>query len=296
MDSGQDRGVSASEAARRVGVAVSTLRSWDRRYGLGPETRIEGRHRRYRATDLARLLAMRRLTDGGVSAASAARLVRAASDPALLTPATRRPPAGLAVDRALSGRLWRAAMALDRVALDGALLESMEDGVASAWQRVICPAIRHVGNRVATSGKHVESEHLLSVAVSGALARVTRPTGSARVILACAPEEQHTLALEALDAALGERGVASRLLGARVPVIALNAAIERLRPSAVVLWAQTAGVANVDQIAALLGARPRPAVVIAAGPGWDDESKFEGVHRPTSVAEAVSLLANASSH
>ena len=46
--------------ARRLGVAPATLRTWDRRYGLGPSGHTTGRHRRYAAADLARLELMLR--------------------------------------------------------------------------------------------------------------------------------------------------------------------------------------------------------------------------------------------
>ncbi|MGC3004071.1 MerR family DNA-binding transcriptional regulator, partial [Streptomyces sp. G35A] len=39
--------------ARRLGVSPTTLRSWDRRYGIGPADRSEGRHRRWRPEDVA---------------------------------------------------------------------------------------------------------------------------------------------------------------------------------------------------------------------------------------------------
>ena len=45
---------------------------------------------------------------------------------------------------------------------------------------------------------------------------------SPRTLLACADEEQHSLPLEALAAALAERGIGARLLGARVPPDALR--------------------------------------------------------------------------
>src|ERR1700712_5609807 len=44
-----------SAAARRVGVAPSTLRTWDRRYGIGPTDHTPGRHRRYSPDDRPRL-------------------------------------------------------------------------------------------------------------------------------------------------------------------------------------------------------------------------------------------------
>lgn len=67
--------------ARRLGVAPATLRTWARRYGLGPSTHVAGAHRQYSAADLTRLVVMRRLTLEGVSPAEAAR-VAVGTDPA----------------------------------------------------------------------------------------------------------------------------------------------------------------------------------------------------------------------
>src|ERR1700710_432633 len=63
----------ASAVAARLGVAVETLRTWDRRYGLGPGTRGPGGRRRYGEDDLARLLVMRRLVAAGMPTSEAAR-------------------------------------------------------------------------------------------------------------------------------------------------------------------------------------------------------------------------------
>ncbi len=59
-------------AARRIGVAPSTLRTWDRRYGIGPTDHTPGRHRRYSPDDLARLDLMHRALIRGVTPADAA--------------------------------------------------------------------------------------------------------------------------------------------------------------------------------------------------------------------------------
>ena len=64
--------LTVAAVARRLGVAPATLRTWDRRYGLGPSEHTAGAHRRYSSTDLARLVVMRRLTLEGVSPAEAA--------------------------------------------------------------------------------------------------------------------------------------------------------------------------------------------------------------------------------
>ena len=64
--------LSVAGAARGLGVAPGTLRSWERRYGLGPSMHTAGGHRRYGPVDLARLGVMHRLVQEGVPPAEAA--------------------------------------------------------------------------------------------------------------------------------------------------------------------------------------------------------------------------------
>ncbi|MFI2362239.1 MerR family transcriptional regulator [Promicromonospora sp. NPDC019610] len=85
-------GLAVAAVARRLGVAPATLRTWDRRYGLGPSGRTAGSHRRYTPDDVARLLVMRRLTLEGVAPVDAARAAVEAGD-AELEVATRTAPA-----------------------------------------------------------------------------------------------------------------------------------------------------------------------------------------------------------
>ena len=73
--------LTVAAVARRLGVAPSTLRTWDRRYDLGPSAHTAGSHRRYGPQDLARLVVMRRLTLEGVPPAEAARIALAAPSP-----------------------------------------------------------------------------------------------------------------------------------------------------------------------------------------------------------------------
>src|SRR6185295_18967017 len=64
--------LSAGAVARRLGVAVTTLRTWHQRYGLGPSRHVPGQHRRYTPEDLDRLQVMRRLIGQGIAPAEAA--------------------------------------------------------------------------------------------------------------------------------------------------------------------------------------------------------------------------------
>src|SRR5437763_3820325 len=80
--------LTVAAVARRLGVAPATLRTWDRRYGLGPSDHTSGRHRRYGPEDIARLEQMQRALLRGASPAEAARYARSAA-----TPLSERDPA-----------------------------------------------------------------------------------------------------------------------------------------------------------------------------------------------------------
>lgn len=71
--------LTVAAVARRLGVAPATLRTWDRRYGLGPSAHLAGSHRRYSSADVGRLVVMRRLTLEGVAPSEAARAALASS-------------------------------------------------------------------------------------------------------------------------------------------------------------------------------------------------------------------------
>jgi DNA-binding transcriptional MerR regulator len=284
-------GLSAGEAARQLGVAVTTIRTWDRRYGLGPERHEQGRHRRYGPRDMQRLRLMSRLVADGVPAAEAARLAGWARRPdrraAPTPPATPRTPAAAPQ---VAG-LRRAALTLDDEQLDRIVRQAVNEDVTAAWACLICPVLRDIGRRHARTGRHVDAEHLLSRAVSAALSLIVQPDGPASVLLACAPEEHHSLPLEALAAGLAARGARSRMLGARVPVAALESAIVRTGPRAVVLWAHASATADIAPLRAAMAARPRPALVAAAGPGWSYDRLPTGAQALTDFGQALDVLA-----
>ncbi|MDX2546375.1 MerR family transcriptional regulator [Streptomyces sp. WI04-05B] len=310
-------GLTTGALARRLGVSPTTLRSWDHRYGIGPAIRPDGRHRRWAPHDVAVLEEMCRLTSAGVPPAEAARAARAAAAVApgdsRASADAPRPAAGVRsraagplplgdVRRECRG-LARAAVRLDAPSVERQLAKAVEaHGLVVAWEEVMVPTLRAVGRKWASSGdRYVEVEHLLSWQVSTALRRFTPPAlgsggpGPGPVVLACMPGEQHTLALEALHAGLGERGLPARMFGAAVPAEALTAAVERLGPAAVVLWAQARSTASLPlarRVArarwGVKGARRSP-LVLPSGPGWIGRTD-PGMPWPTSLKDALDTL------
>jgi DNA-binding transcriptional MerR regulator len=291
-------GLGAGEVARRLGVAVTTLRTWHQRYGLGPSRHVRGQHRRYTPQDVSRLEVMRRLTGQGVPAAEAARVAVGAR-----SAAAARDGGGHAIRVGRAGPaargLARAAMRLDASAMTEVIEACIrERGVVETWNRLLCPVLIGIGERHSVTQRLIDVEHLLSRSISEVLARVPRRLngGPPRVLLTCANEEQHTLPLEALGAALIERGCGSRLLGARVPPPALDDAVRRIGPAAVVVWSHAPTTGDPEQLGRLLAARPRPSLVAAAGPGWPDDGLPPGVERPRDLGEALALTLSVTGH
>jgi MerR family transcriptional regulator, light-induced transcriptional regulator len=311
-------GLTVAVVARRLGVAPATLRTWSRRYGLGPDQHSAGTHRRYTAEDLARLELMQSLTLRGVAPAQAAAAALAAEvDPATAGTAYADALAAAAavgdlpegVGRAGGGAvlplgsvdprtrgLARAAQALDAPRVTATLSEALaRDGVAVAWESLIKPVLVAIGRRWSEGKIGIDVEHLLSECVVSALRDAVRqqpdPVSSRPVLLACAPEEQHTLPIHAVAAALAERRVDVRILGARVPNEALIEAMRRCGPGAVFIWSQLEATGDAAQFASLPRTRPA-ARLVAGGPGWS-RSLPDNVARADSLPEAVSLLARA---
>jgi DNA-binding transcriptional MerR regulator len=271
-----------------LGISPNTLRTWDRRYGLGPSVREDGRHRRYSDNDVRRLRRMIALTGSGMSTAAAAAL--AIADPAEPDTPTVGWSAQGSSEQSVRGFLDAARR------LDAPLMQELahqllaEHGVAAAWDLVFTPLLVELGH-----GPGVEVEHLASASVQHALRQAPIPQERGRLpaLLACAPDEQHTLPLDALAALLSERGCAYRNLGARVPAAALLKTVRRLRPFATIVWAHVPELAQLVPLEDLLTSGHT--TVVVAGPGWLPDSLPEGVRRVNALREAADVVTEISS-
>lgn len=261
--------------AERVGVPIATLRSWNQRYGVGPPHHNPGRHRLYSETDIAVVQQMHHLIGEGASPGSAA---RAALDSVV-------PP------RADTDSLLAAAFDLD-IVMAGQLLDRhlRHYGVVDTWDHLARPAFAAVEARQAHGEGCIDVEHALSWAVSRSLQRlpIAESKKSSPIILACTAREAHTLALETLRAALGERGQGALMLGADVPCVAVIDAIAR-RPQrvTVVLWSQSRQTADLETANAVIGAGAR---LLVGGPGWASAKLPKNAVRVDSLHAALGRL------
>ena len=308
-------GFSVGTVARRLGVAPSTLRTWNRRYGIGARELSPGKHRRYTAEDITRLEHMQKLILRGAAPADAARAAMTA--PVALVPGpagagaypgegSPRPGPGhgsggqrltLPGASAAARGLARAALALDEQRISETIRAALiRDGSVRTWEELLVPVLSGLGNRFEHTGTCVEAEHLLSVAVIAEFSRRTADLpGQVQhraVLLASAEDEQHSLPLHALAAALAERGIDSRVLGPDLPYFALAAAVRRTGPGVVFLWSQAAATGDPALLPDLFPRRPG-ARLILGGPGWDRDRIPASARLVGSLPDALSEVAAA---
>lgn len=205
--------------ATRTGIAMDTLRVWERRYGFPTPRRREGSNRRlYDEADVEKLVAISRALDRGYrvgdvvdkSLAELTTLSGALPDPdASATLSSVDEIVGM-LERddvvALEAELRRLAAALGprRFVVDVA--QPFAVAVGAAWE----------SGRIAVRHEHVATECLttqLRVLLAGYQDVDARP----RVVLTTLPGEPHLLALEMVALYLAVSGAKPRLLGASTP-------------------------------------------------------------------------------
>ena len=287
--------LTVAAVARRIGVAPATLRTWDRRYGLGPSSHEAGEHRRYCPSDLAKLTMMRRLITSGVAPCDAA--IRAKAHEGSLT--FDNLVEEFVVRDDVVDSLHRASKSLDKNFVETVLRKDVADnGVIASWTEVIVPLLFLVGDEWAATGTGIEVEHMLSEVIKRLLregvAEIKNPVNAQPVLLASVGEELHCLALHALAAALAEKKIETFFLGARTPLEAISGMVKRAAPPAVFLWAQLEQNSDPKYFTDLPVVRPAPRVIVG-GPGWDQQECSDVVvaqdltHACAEIERAVGL-------
>ncbi|MBB4674266.1 DNA-binding transcriptional MerR regulator [Crossiella cryophila] len=278
--------------AARLGVAPATLRTWDRRYGLGPGGHTTGRHRRYGPADIARLERMHRALLRGAAPAEAARYARSTAEdiePPAETPRSSAHRIGRGLRLPGAGRrargLGRALLAMDAAAAQEVLAEAIaEDGVTRTWELLAGPVLAALADRGLPPVSHLAGQ-CVRAALAAAEVGAPLPVTDNPVLLFCA--DPGALPPQVLAAALAQRGIPRTILLAAFPAEALAALVRRLSPAAILLWAGCPEQAEPRFFHRTKGRVP----LFAAGPGWAEIDLPPQVRRVGGPGDAVQRLA-----
>jgi MerR family transcriptional regulator, light-induced transcriptional regulator len=217
---------------RMTRIPASTLRSWERRYGLPRPSRAGSGQRLYSDQDVAVIRFLDRRRIEGMSVSQAAGLLRSAPavedhDPARLL--ARLVAALRAFDEAAADQAFTAAEALLGVEAVAASLVPAAIAAAAAPDAEAGPA---------GDGTPVEVEHFASSLLRRHVLRLLDglpPPIGRPVLVGCGPDEQHELGALLVTLLLRSRGHRVVYLGARVPGPAMERAAAALDPSGVVV-------------------------------------------------------------
>jgi MerR family transcriptional regulator, light-induced transcriptional regulator len=232
----------ASEVENRTRVPATTLRQWERRYGLPNPERTPSGYRLYSQDDITCIEFLKDKIADGVSASRAAQLYalqHSPSTPVLETPTSGMTdqPRGIAND--LVAQLVEATMNGDAIKADQVLANAHASlPVEAVLFEVIQPTIGEMWHRGEITVAH---EHQASNYLRGKLHQLLELAGNARngptVVVACAPREYHEIGSLTLAIFLRRAGLRTHYLGANTPVADLIRFCREVRADAVMISA-----------------------------------------------------------
>lgn len=278
------------QASLRSGIAVPLLRAWERRYGVVHPDRSASGYRLYDDAAIARLRAMRRLIEGGWSAAQAARAVVDA-------PPTAVPGDILAPSSPMGERLIDAAARYDLPATERTLDDMFGRGSFEAViDDLVLPGAALLGEAWADGRIDVAAEHLVSGAVSRRLSALFDVAGSSgtgpQVLVGLPPDSRHELGALAFAVVLRRLGVDVLFLGSDVPLDSWVDAAERSSPRAAVIGVVTArDVPAASEVAlALRAAQPVLVLAVGGASATGVSGQADVVVLPSRVVEAARVI------
>lgn len=167
---GTDVPLSVAAVAVKLGVSASTLRTWERRYGMGPSHRPSGAHRRYSSEDIALLRRMVDMIRSGISPSEAAKC--------LLSPG----PTVSALDQAAPPNvedILRTADAGELTALENLLAIAIaNNGLVHTWADLLEPALDRAYSSEEGQKPGYAPSSMLTVAILRVLAQLSHQCDS----------------------------------------------------------------------------------------------------------------------
>ncbi len=280
--------------AAATGVLATTLRAWERRYGVPAPSRTAAAYRLYEPDDVAEIERMRDLVSAGSKPAQAAEVVVREREER--RGGARAPDAETSRQLVIE-RILGAMARMDPDALDRELSVAAEMDDAAAFDRVVGPALVRVGELWRAGEISMAHEHFISDRVATYLhsrLRIATPSEvRGRVVLACFPDEDHVLALLAVALRFAVWGYRPTVLGPRTPPSALGDAVRLVGPDLVglsvtiaperrraraLIAAYARAIGDVPWIVGGAGVAPLAPAIAAAG-GVVVDAPISDLHR-----------------
>lgn len=285
-------------AAEMVGLSVSTLRAWERRYGVVAPARTDSGYRLYDDAAVHALSLMNSLVLEGWSARQAAEETKQrmaegenpSSAPSPVSPTTAPSP-DADTDRFVDAAARLDAVELTRI-LDDRFSRASFESVVDGW---LMPTLCALGDAWADGQVSVAGEHLASYAVQRRLAAAYDAAASLgsgpRIVVGLAPGARHELGALAFAAAARRAGLAAAYVGADLPagdwVTATNA---QEAECAVLAISRAADLKGLRSVVADLQA-DEPERLIAVGGALAEQAPEECLRMGHEIGPAAAYLA-----
>ena len=235
--------------SKMTGIAVATLRVWERRYGFPSPARTGGGHRLCSEREIIRLRWVKARVDEGMQTAQAIRALQYLESEGRMNEASVLNSPQLTASSSQSTletfhtRLTDLLIKSDLAAADQLLGEvTATCSVDEVILEVIGPTLNDIGQAWEDQQVSIAVEHLATHFLRQRILHwmITGPVpyaGAQPILLACAPNEWHEGSLLMFGALMRRRRWPIAYLGQNVPLVDLDRFVREMRPSAIVFVA-----------------------------------------------------------
>jgi len=235
--------------SKETGLTPSTLRAWERRYGIPRPIRSSGGQRLYSEEDILLLKWLAARKKEGVSISRAINIWKSRENQSgTEMDATSDIVMSFEEKEETLDRLYkvwiRACLAFNEEEANFAINKALEISTPElVCTQVIQKSLASIGKGWYAGKVSVQQEHFASALATRHLNKLIEstplPRDSDRILLICPPGETHELVLLMLSFFLRRRGWNSIFLGANTPLEKLDFAIQLMVPKLVLSAAQT---------------------------------------------------------
>ncbi len=236
----------ASEVEARTGVPATTLRQWERRYGVPSPERTPSGYRMYSPQDMICIEFIKNKIIDGIPVSRAAQLwlqnptsnqVSTAAHPKAI------PPTQL-VKQMLTATLEGDMARAEKILGQAHAIMPVEDVLLE----IIQPTLIEIGEKWHRGEITIAHEHQATSFIKGRLLQLFEMAGSSRsgpiVIIACGPGEHHEIGALSIGIFLRRAGIRTHYLGANMPLIDLARFAREVKAAAIMLSAGSAAVVD----------------------------------------------------